>query len=234
MSTPKTVSRDDWIAARVALLEQEKALTRQRDEVARARRALPRVRIEKNYDFHGENGPETLADLFDARSQLLIYHFMLGPGWEEGCKSCSLLAEGFDGATIHLAHRDVTLLAVSRGPLDALLTFRQRMGWKFKWVSSSGSDFNHDFHVSFVEQEQEGEVYYNYGRMGFMMSEMPGLSVFQKDPDGSIYHTYSSYSRGLDALIGTYQYLDLVPRGRDEDDLDFTMEWVRHHDRYEA
>jgi predicted dithiol-disulfide oxidoreductase (DUF899 family) len=233
MAIQKTVSREDWLAARLKLLEQEKALTGQRDAVSRARQELPRVRIDKDYVFQGENGGETLSDLFAGRSQLIIYHFMFGPDWEEGCRSCSLIAEGFDGPDSHLAERDVTFLAASRGPLPKLLSFRDRMGWTFKWVSSLGSDFNRDFQVSFTEDEISGEVYYNYAKGKFPMTEAPGLSVFYKDPDGSIYHTYSCFARGLDALIGTYQYLDLVPKGRDEDDLPFTMEWVRHHDRYE-
>ncbi|MDA1325775.1 MAG: thioredoxin family protein [Proteobacteria bacterium] len=232
MAIQKTVSREDWLAARLALLEQEKALTRQRDAVSRARRELPRVRVDKDYVFQGEKGDETLSDLFAGRSQLIIYHFMFGPNWEAGCKSCSLIAEGFDGPDIHLAQRDVTFLAASRGPLPKLLSFRDRMGWKFKWVSSLDSNFNRDFQVSFTEDEIGGEVYYNYAKGKFPMTEAPGLSVFYKDPDGSIYHTYSCFARGLDALIGTYQYLDLVPKGRDEEYLPFTMEWVRHHDRY--
>lgn len=234
MPPQKTVSREDWLPARLALLEQEKALTRQRDEVARARRNLPRVLIDKDYEFLGEAGTQSLADLFEGRSQLIIYHFMFGPDWEEGCKSCSLIAEGFDGIGVHLANRDVTLQTVSRGPLEKLLAFRQRLGWKFKWVSSLGSDFNADFHVGFSEGEQDGKVNYNYGMTDFMMSEMPGISVFQKDTDGAVYHTYSCFARGLDALLNTYQYLDLVPKGRDEDALSFTMEWVRHNDRYET
>ena len=232
MPRQKTVTRNEWLTARLALLETEKALTHEREKVAKARRDLPRVLIEKDYVFHGERGDETLADLFDGRSQLIVYHFMLGVDWEEGCKSCSFLADGFDGAAAHLANRNTTLLAVSRGPLDAILKFRDRMGWRFKWVSSERTDFNHDFHVSFPEGGEDGKVYYNYATMDFMLTEMPGLSVFAKDPDGSIYHTYSCYARGLDALIGTYQYLDLVPNGRDEDGLPFSMAWVRHHDRY--
>ena len=158
---------------------------------------------------------------------------MFGPDWEAGCKSCSLIAEGFDGQVTHLAQRDVTFLAVSRAPLPKLLSFRDRMGWKFKWVSSLGSDFNRDFLVSFTEAEVSGEVYYNYKNGKFPMTEAPGLSVFSKGPDGAVYHTYSCFARGLDALIGTYQYLDLVPKGRDEDDLPYGMDWVRHHDKYE-
>lgn len=233
MPNQKTVNREEWLAARLALLEQEKALTRQRDAVTRARQALPRVRIDKDYVFQGERGDETLSDLFDGRSQLIIYHFMFGPDWQEGCKSCSLIAEGFDGPDIHLAQRDVTFLAVSRAPLATLLSFRDRMGWRFNWVSSLETDFNKDFHVAFTEDEIDGKAYYNYHLTSFPMTEAPGLSIFAKDPDGSIYHTYSCYGRGLDPLIGTYQFLDLVPKGRDEDDLSFTMEWVRHHDRYE-
>lgn len=233
MTTPRTVTRDEWLAARLELLEQEKALSHQREAVARARRALPRVRIDKGYVFQGEKGAETLGDLFAGRSQLIIYHFMFGPDWEEGCKSCSFLAEGFDGAEVHLAQRGVTLLAASRAPLEKLLSFRDRMGWRFKWVSALETDFNREFHVSFTEDEIGGEVYYNYHMGKFPSTEAPGLSVFQKDADGSVYHTYSCFARGLDALIGTYQYLDLVPGGRNEEDLPYTMEWVRHHDRYD-
>lgn len=233
MTLQKTVKSEEWLAARLTLLEQEKALTRQRDAVAQARRELPRVLIDKDYVFQSESGEQRLGDLFDGRSQLIIYHFMFGTDWEAGCKSCSLVAEGFDGADIHLMQRDVTLLAVSRAPLSKLQAFRDRMGWKFNWVSSSDSEFNRDFQISFTEDEISGEVYYNYQTGKFPETEAPGLSVFYKDPDGAIYHTYSCFARGLDALIGTYQYLDLVPKGRDEDDLPFTMGWVRHHDRYE-
>jgi predicted dithiol-disulfide oxidoreductase (DUF899 family) len=233
MAIQKTVTRDEWLAARLELLEQEKALTRQRDAVSRARRALPRVRLDKDYVFQGDTGDETLGDLFAGRSQLIIYHFMFGPDWEEGCRSCSLIAEGFDGPDIHLAQRDVTFLAVSRAPLAKLLPFRDRMGWKFKWVSSLETDFNRDFQIVFTEDEISGEVYYNYKTGKFPLTEAPGLSVFSKEPDGAIYHSYSCFARGLDALIGTYQYLDLVPKGRDEDSLAFSMEWVRHHDNYE-
>jgi predicted dithiol-disulfide oxidoreductase (DUF899 family) len=233
MATQKTVTREDWLAARLDLLEQEKALTRQRDAVTRARQALPRVRVDQDYVFQSEVGDETLGDLFAGRSQLMIYHFMFGPDWEEGCKSCSLIAEGFDGPDIHLAQRDVTFLVASRAPLDKLLAFRDRLGWKFKWVSSLGTDFNRDFQVSFTEDEIAGEVNYNYAKGKFPMTEAPGLSVFYKEPDGAIYHTYSCYGRGLDALMGTYQYLDLVPKGRDEENLPYSMDWVRHHDRYE-
>jgi len=234
MSDHPVVSPEQWIAARLELLAAEKALAHQRDEVARQRRALPWVRVDKDYDFTGPDGPLTLADLFDGRSQLVVYHFMYGPDWEQGCPSCSLVAEGFDGAVPHLAQRDVTLRAVSRAPLEKLLAFRDRMGWRFPWVSSLGSDFNRDFHVTFSDAERErGTAYYNYSLGTFPSSEAPGLSVFRKEGDGAIFHTYSCYARGLDPLIVTYQFLDLAPKGRDEDALPYTMAWVRHHDRYE-
>jgi predicted dithiol-disulfide oxidoreductase (DUF899 family) len=218
--------------ARKDLLTREKELTRLRDEVSRQRRELPRVEIEKEYVFNGTDGKETLADLFDGRSQLLVYHFMFGPEWEEGCKSCSFLADHFDGAIVHLAQRDVTFVVVSRAPLRELEAFQKRMGWRFKWVSSNGNDFNFDYHVSFTKDEEaKGKVYYNYETAEFLSDELPGLSVFYKDEEGGIFHTYSGYARGLDLLVGTYNFLDLVPKGRDEDP-DSTMSWVRHHDRY--
>ena len=175
----------------------------------------------------------TLGDLFAGRSQLIVYHFMFAPDWNEGCKSCSYLADHFDGAAIHLAHRDVTLAAVSRAPLAEIQAFRKRMGWHFNWVSSFGNDFNRDFHVSFTPEELAGgEVYYNYARNSFPVEEAPGASVFYRSEAGEIFHPYSAYARGLDILVGAYNFLDLVPKGRDEVGLAFTMEWVRHHDRY--
>ena len=233
MVEANTVSRENWLAARLALLEQEKALTRQRDEVSAARRALPRVKVEEDYQFQSEKGEETLADLFDGRSQLIVQHFMFGADWNEGCKACSLMAENYDGVLLHLKQRDVSLVATSRAPLDKLLAFRDRMGWGFKWVSSLGSDFNADFDVGFTSAQIEEEVYYNYHKTKFPMTEAPGMSVFARDSDSVVYHTYSCYGRGLDPLMGTYQYLDLVPKGRDEDNLSYGMEWVRHHDNYE-
>ena len=177
---------------------------------------------------------QTLADLFDGRSQLMIYHFMLGPGWEQGCPSCSYLADHFDGAAVHLAHRDVTFLVVSRAPLGEIETFQKRMGWRFKWMSSFGNDFNRDYHVSFGKDELEKkQVYYNYEVTSFPAEEAPGLSVFIKNEAGEVFHTYSTYGRGLDILVGTYNMLDLAPKGRDEDSLAFSMSWVRHHDRYD-
>jgi predicted dithiol-disulfide oxidoreductase (DUF899 family) len=227
------VSQEEWLAARKAHLVREKELTRVRDQLSAERRALPWTRVEKRYLFEGPHGKQTLAELFDGRSQLIVYHFMLGPGWEQGCPSCSFLSDHIHGALVHLAHRDVTLVAISRAPLPEIEVFKKRMGWRFPWLSSFGSDFNADYHVSFSEDElAKGDVYYNYGMVeGY--DELPGLSVFYKDPDGAVFHTYSTYARGLDMLVGTYNYLDLVPKGRDEADLPWTMAWVRHHDRYD-
>ena len=228
------VSQDEWLAARKQLLIKEKELTRLRDQLSAERRELPWVKVEKPYVFDGPDGKETLADLFAGRSQLIIYHFMFAPGWEEGCRSCSFLADHIDGSVMHLAHRDVTLLAVSRAPLPQLAAFKKRMGWRFKWVSSYGSNFNSDYHVSFTKDDiAKGQTYYNYEvRASPSEGEAPGTSVFYQDETGDIFHTYSSYARGGDMLIGAYNYLDLVPKGRDEDALAFTMAWVRHHDRY--
>jgi predicted dithiol-disulfide oxidoreductase (DUF899 family) len=228
----KVVSRDEWLKARVAHLAAEKEFTRKRDELSRQRRELPWVRVDKNYVFEGPNGPETFADLFAGRSQLIVYHFMLGPNWEEGCKSCSFLADHFDATRVHLAHRDVTLAVVSQAPMARIQAFQGRMGWQFHWVSAFGADFQHDYGVHFTQEELAGEVEYNYSKTRVGLEELPGLSVFYKDEAGEIFHTYSTYSRGLDSLVGTYQFLDLAPRGRDEDGLAFSMAWVRHHDRY--
>ena len=230
----KVVSRNEWLKARKAHLAAEKELTRQRDELSRQRRELPWERVEKNYVFEGPNGPETLGDLFGGRSQLIIYHFMLGPNWEEGCKSCSFLADHFDATQIHLAHRDVRFIVVSRAPYSRIQAFQKRMGWKFDWVSAFATDFQRDYGVHFTKEELAGEVDYNYGKTKFGSDEAPGVSVFYKDATGGIFHTYSAYARGLDALVGTYQFLDLVPKGRDEDALAFTMSWVRHHDKYDG
>lgn len=229
----KVVSHADWVAARKEHLMKEKEFTRLRDELSRQRRELPWERVEKHYIFDGPKGSETFSALFDGRSQLIVYHFMLGPGWNEGCKSCSLIADHFDGMTVHLAHRDVTLAVVSRARSAEIEAFKARMGWRFKWVSSFGTDFNHDYHVSFTKNANaDGKVYYNYQMLEFPSEEGPGASVFCKDEKGGIFHTYSTYGRGLDMLLGVYHFLDLVPKGRDEDKLAFTMSWVRHHDRY--
>lgn len=233
MPQHKIVSKDAWFEARKSLLAREKKLTRARDELSEARRALPWVKVEKDYVFEGPDGKQTLLDLFGDKSQLIIYHFMFAPGWEEGCKACSFVADHMDGAVIHLAQRDATLLAVSRAPLAEFQSFRERMGWGFKWVSSHGSDFNMDYNVSFSSEELEsGKAYYNYKFRNFPVEEAPGASVFARGGAGEIFHTYSCYERGLDGLIGTYAYLDLLPSGRDEEGLSFPMEWVRHHDSY--
>lgn len=234
MQPHKIVSQSEWIAARKAFLESEKRFTRARDELSKQRRELPWVRVDKDYVFEGPNGKTTLAELFDGRSQLIVYHFMLGPDWPEGCKSCSYLSDHWDGATIHLAHRDVTFLCISRAPYDQIAAFKKRMGWRFNWVSSFGNDFNRDFHVSFTKDEMDGKkAYYNYEPRGFPVAEAPGASVFFKNDKSEVFHTYSTYGRGLDILVGTYNLLDLVPKGRDEDELKMSMAWVRHHDRYD-
>ena len=194
---------------------------------------MPWERVEKPYRFEGPDGALSLADLFDGRSQLIVYHFMLGPDWEEGCKSCSFWADNFDGIPIHLNHRDVTLTAVSRAPLAKIDAYRKRMGWSFPWVSSYGSDFNFDYHVSFTpEQIAAGEAYYNYQIRPNTVSEQVGISVFYKNEQGELFHTYSCYARGVDMLNGAYHYLDLVPKGRDEEGLEFSMQWLRRHDQY--
>lgn len=232
LTTHKVVSRDEWLKARLAHLAAEKELTRQRDELSRQRRELPWERADKNYVFEGPDGPETLADLFSGRNQLIVYHFMLGPNWEEGCKSCSFLADHFDATRIHLAHRDVTFAVVSQAPMPRIQAFQKRMGWRFRWVSAFANDFQSDYGVHFTKEELSGDVTYNYRKIHFGLEEAPGLSVFYKDEAGGIFHTYSTYERGLDSVVGTYQFLDLVPKGRDEDGLAFSMAWVRHHDRY--
>jgi predicted dithiol-disulfide oxidoreductase (DUF899 family) len=228
----QVVSHEAWLKARLELLAAEKELTRQRDALTRRRMAMPWERVGKSYQFEGPNGALSLADLFDRRSQLIVYHFMLGPDWEEGCKSCSFWADNFDGIPIHLNHRDVTFTAVSRAPLAKIEAYRKRMGWSFPWVSSYGSDFNYDFHVSFTEEQlAAGKVDYNYHPVeGF--EELPGISVFYKNERGEVFHTYSCYERGIDMVNGAYQFLDLAPKGRDEDGLDDSMAWVRRHDQY--
>jgi predicted dithiol-disulfide oxidoreductase (DUF899 family) len=228
------VSRDQWVAQRKALLAREKELTHLRDQIARERRALPWVRIEKNYVFDAPEGRRTLAELFEGRHQLVVQHFMFAPGWDQGCKSCSFMADHIDGAKLHLAQRDVALVVISRAPLEEIERFRQRMGWQFRWVSSYGTDFNHDFGVSFTPEElAKGEVYYNYTMQSFPQEEAPGISAFYKDDADDVFHTYSTYGRGVEIMMGTYSFLDIAPKGRDEERLAYTMEWVRHHDRYE-
>lgn len=234
MTDHQIVSEQDWTAARKALLAREKEFTRARDALSEARRALPWVKVEKDYSFDTPDGRKSLAQLFDGRSQLVVYHFMFGPDWEKPCKSCSFWADNFNGIGEHLKARDVSLIAISRAPLSKLSAMAERMGWTFPWVSSAGSDFNFDFKVSFTPEDiASGTVNYNFndGHKAYG-SEMPGISVFAKDSDGTIYRTYSCYSRGLDMMNGAYHYLDLVPKGRDEDQLPFSMAWVRLHDEY--
>jgi predicted dithiol-disulfide oxidoreductase (DUF899 family) len=235
MEPHQVVSHDEWIAARKAHLADEKAFTRARDALSKKRRELPWEKVEKNYPFDGPNGREMLPDLFGGKSQLIVYHFMLGPDWEEGCPSCSLLADHFDGAVIHLAQRDVAFVVVSRSPLAQIERFKRRMGWHFKWVSSFGSDFNFDYQVSATPDEKaKGIANYNYAATEFPSDERPGTSVFYKNEAGEVFHTYSSYGRGLDLLIGAYNFLDIAPKGRDEGGLRYGMAWVRHHDKYEG
>ncbi len=231
----KIVSREEWLVARKAHLAEEKEFTRLRDRLSARRRALPWVRVDKEYIFAGVDGKQTLADLFDGKSQLIIYHFMFDPAWEEGCKGCSLLADNYDGGMLaHLEQRGAAMVTVSRAPLAKLQAFRKRMGWRFKWVSSAGSDFNRDFRVTFTAEEVEsGTADYNYGGQT-TMTEVHGVSVFYQNESGEIFHTYSAYARGVDMLINTYHYLDLLPKGRDEDGLRFTMEWLRLRDGYDG
>jgi predicted dithiol-disulfide oxidoreductase (DUF899 family) len=228
------VSDARWLEARRSLLEREKELTHLRDQVAAERRALPWRRIAKEYAFDTREGRRTLAELFGPRRQLIVQHFMFGPGWEQGCPSCSFMADHTDGMTLHLAHRDIAFVAVSRAPLEDIERFRRRMGWRFDWVSSHGSDFNFDFAVSFTpEQLATGEVDYNYRKGYFPAEEAPGISVFCKDDAGEVFHTWSTYGRGVEAMMGAYVLMDLTPKGRDERDVFYKMEWVRHHDRYD-
>jgi len=227
----KVVSEAEWLKARRKLLAKEKEFTRLRDAMTARIRALPWRKIEKDYHFDGPKGKESLVDLFEGKTQLALYHFMVGPDWDQGCKSCSFFADTFQGIPIHLAHRDVAFVVVSRAPLSKIEQFKKRMGWNFKWVSSFDSDFNFDFRVSFKdEDERAGHVFYNYTDGPYLSDEMPGASCFYRR-NQEVFHTYSSYARGLDILNCAYNWLDLVPKGRDENP-DSTMDWVRHHDRY--
>src|SRR5262245_60257013 len=234
MSTHQVVSREEWLEARRKHLKHEKELTRLRDQLSTERRELPWVKVDKHYRFETPDGTKTLADLFAGHSQLIVYHFMFHPDWREGCPSCSFVVDHLDGTIPHLAARDVSLAVVSRAPLAKIEAFKKRMGWRFTWVSSFGSDFNYDYHVSFTpEQKAAGKVDYNYTLQEFPSDEAPGASVFYKDAaTGDIFHTYAASARGLEPLVGTYTLLDLVPEGRDEDGLSFPMAWLRHHDRY--
>ncbi len=225
------VNQEEWTAARQRLLKKEKELTRFRDEVNQMRLQLPWQRVEKDYTFEGPEGTVSLSDLFDGRSQLIIYHFMFGPGWTEGCSGCSFISDHVDGALPHLNGHDVSFAAVSRAPLAEFTPFKERMGWQFPWVSSNGSDFNYDFHASYHRDELDaGEVFHNYTMQKLNYEEQHGISAFFKDDDGSIYHTYSSYERGGDILINAYNFLDMAPLGRNEQS---PMDWMRLHDQYE-
>ncbi|TAM01190.1 MAG: DUF899 domain-containing protein [Paraburkholderia sp.] len=232
MLSHKIVSQDEWMAARKALLAEEKAFTHARDALAAKREALPWVRVEKLYTFGTPQGLRTLADLFGPRSQLIVYHFMLGPDWEEGCVGCSFLSDHVDGVLPHLEHHDVSYVAISRAPLAKIEAFKKRMGWRFPWVSSNGSDFNFDYHVSFSEADKaRGKALYNYEEQDYMSDELPGVSAFYRDEAGNVYHTYSAYARGVEMLLGAYALLEFAPKGRNEEhDM---RDWVRHHDRYE-
>ena len=234
MQPGNIVSRDEWFEARKILLQEEKDFTRLRDQLSRKRRQLPWLKVDAEYIFEDLNGKLSLGDLFEDKSQLIIYHFMYGPDWDEGCPSCSFWADNFNGIDIHLRHRDANMVVVSRASLAQLQAYRKRMGWDFKWVSSLGNNFNYDYHVSFSAAEMEkAEIFYNFKLGNFPADEAPGISVFYRSPEGQVFHTYSCYARGLDMLNGAYHYLDLLPKGRDEDDLDFTMAWLRRRDEYE-
>ena len=229
----KIVTHDTWLAARTAFLEKEKEFTRLRDELSEARRALPWEPVEKHYVFEGASGKQALAEVFGARSQLVVYHFMFDPSWAAGCKSCSFWADNFDHIGPHLAHRDITFVAISRAPYEKLEGFRKRMGWGFTWLSSSGSDFNFDYGASWTpEQIASGEVTCNYRKSKPVGSENVGISVFAKDDGGRVFHTYSAYSRGVDMMNGAYHYIDLTPKGRDEGGRN--QFWVRRHDEYDT
>jgi predicted dithiol-disulfide oxidoreductase (DUF899 family) len=229
------VSHEEWLTARKQLLAEEKEFTRLRDRLSAKRRALPWVKLEKNYVFDGPDGKVTLGELFDGRSQLIVKHFMFGPDWEEGCVGCSFECDHVGGALPHLEHHDVTYVAVSRAPFAMIEAYRRRMGWSFQWVSSLHNDFNYDFNVSFTpEQIASGEVYYNYETRPFQSDEMSGRSVFYKDDSGDIYHTYSAFARGGEMFLGTYSYLDITPKGRDETIRGNLTDWVRHHDKYDS
>lgn len=234
MEAHKTVSRDEWQAARAALLAKEKEFTRLRDRLSAERRALPWVKVDKAYRFDTTEGSKTLADLFGGRSQLVVDHFMLGPGWGQGCVGCSFGPDHI-GCLVHLEHHDVSVVVVSRAPLAEIEAYKKRMGWRFDWVSSFGSDFNFDYHVSFTPEDlAKGKVYYNYRETDGGIEELPGLSVFSKNEAGEIFHTYSCYARGAEELITTYMVLDLTPKGRNETGPNRNLtDWVRRHDEYE-
>ncbi|MGB5090068.1 MAG: DUF899 domain-containing protein [Nitrososphaeraceae archaeon] len=229
----RIVSKDEWLAARSALLKKEKEFTLLRDKLGQQQRDMPWVLVDKEYLFDGPNGKQTLSDLFDGRSQLIVYHFMYDPNWDAGCPSCSFWADNFNGIVLHLNQRDVTMIAVSKAPYSKIGEYKKRMGWNFKWVSSYDNDFNFDYHVSFTPQElSEKKAFYNYNLQDTHSPEREGVSVFYKDTAGHVFHTYSAYARGIDVLNVAYHYLDLVPKGRDEDGHEFSQFWVQRHDEY--
>jgi predicted dithiol-disulfide oxidoreductase (DUF899 family) len=233
MQAHKTVSREQWLDARRALLAKEKELLRAKDELRRQTRDMPWVKVDKSYVFEGAGGKETLGELFAGRSQLIVKHFMLGPDWQEGCVGCSFGADQVDGSVVHLINHDVMFVAVSRAPYPKISAFHERMGWHFKWVSSFGSDFNFDYHVSFTEEDKErGKVFYNFETMDWASDELPGYSVFYKDDKGDIFHTYSTFARGTELVGGVYGFLDVTPKGRNEPPGGNLTAWVRHHDKY--
>jgi predicted dithiol-disulfide oxidoreductase (DUF899 family) len=231
MARHMVVSRKDWLAARKSLLSKEKKFTRLRDQLSKERRQLPWVKVDKDYVFDGPQGTETLSELFDGRSQLIVYHFMFGPDWDAGCKHCSFWADNFDRIIVHLNHRDVTMVAASRAPWGKLEKYKKRMGWNFKWVSSGNTDFNFDYHVSFTpEEEAKKKAFFNYKIQDPESSDREGASVFFKDAKGNVFHTYSTYARGIDMVNAAYHYLDLVPKGRDEGKSG--PSWLCRHDEY--
>jgi len=233
MTPTKTVDRETWLEARKALLSEEKAFTAQRDALSAKRREMPWVRIEKDYRFQTADGEASLADLFGGRDQLIVYHFMLGPDWKEGCPACSLMADNYARIGVHLARMDIAFVTVSNGPMASINAYKSRMGWDFPWVSSLSSDFNRDFGVTFSKDEiDSGSVHYNYADTAFPMTEAPGLSVFACGDDGAVYHTYSTYARGLDMMLGVYHYIDLTPKGRFGENENGIMYWVERRDQY--
>jgi predicted dithiol-disulfide oxidoreductase (DUF899 family) len=234
ISDHRIVSREAWLHERKSLLAEEKQMTQLRDTLNEKRRALPWVRVEKNYVFDTRDGTKTLSDLFDGRSQLIVKHFMLAPGQKDGCVGCSFEVDHVEGALQHIENHDVKFVSVARAPLAEIEAFRKRMGWHFDWVSSNGSDFNYDFHVSFTpEQMQRGKAHYNYQETEVPLEDLSGFSVFYKNDDGEIFHTYSTYGRGAEEVLGSYMLLDLTPKGRNENGPNFNLtDWVRHHDRY--
>jgi predicted dithiol-disulfide oxidoreductase (DUF899 family) len=230
MNAPKIVTRDEWLKDRRALLEKEKVFTRQRDELSEQRRELPWVMVDKDYRFTDVNGEHSMLDLFGECKQLMFYHFMYSADWEQGCQSCSYWADSFNGIDMHLAGRDIAFMAVSSAPIDTLEKYKERLGWRFRWVSVSDSDFNRDYHVSFdAQSKEEGAIDYNYKKQSFYMEELPGVSVFIRDESNRIFHTYSTYSRGVDILNAAYNYIDLSPLGRNEEN---GQSWVRRNDEY--